>query len=120
MYIAYKQSNNYTYTAEQRKLFREEAIQSGEKILASCTQDEVRNSAIQVVSFAYSDMGETEKAEALAQKMPHMAVCRQVLMSMITTGDKKLEAQQTELHLYVQFLEKGIGRMNNCSVARHI
>ena len=112
MYIAYKQSSNNIYTDEQKKLFRQEAIQLGEKILASCTQDKIRNSAIQVLCFAYSDMGENEKARKLAQKMPHLAVCQQALMSRITMGDERLNAKQTEMHLYLQFLERGICRMN--------
>jgi len=112
MYVASNQSNDTDYSAEQRKLFKQEAITLGEKILNSCTQDEVRNAAVQVLCFSYRDTGENEKAKALAQKMPHMAVCQQALMSRISTGDEKLRAKQTEIYLYLQFFETGIRRMN--------
>ena len=78
MYIASNQSDDDIYTNEQRRLFREESIRLGEKILNSCTEDWVRNDAIQVLCFAYHDMGNYEKAQSLAQKMPPRAVCRQV------------------------------------------
>ena len=112
MYVASDQSNDNDYNVEQRKLFREETIQLGEKILASCTDDDIRSCAIQVLSFTYKDKGETDKAKSLARKMPHMAVCQQALMSRITEGDEKLRARQRELYNYIQFLEVGICNMN--------
>ena len=112
MYVASDQSNDNDYSAEQRNLFKEEAIQLGEKILASCTDDDVRSCAIQVLCFTYKDKGETDKAKSLARKMPHMAVCQQALMSRITTGDEKLRAHQREIYNYIQFLETSIRNMN--------
>lgn len=112
MYVASNQSDNTDYSAEQRKLFRQEAISLGEKILNSCTQDEIRNDAVQILCFSYRDMGENEKAKALARKMPHMVVCRQVLMSHVAIGDEKLRAKQRAMYLYVQFLETGICHMD--------
>ena len=112
MYVASDQGDDTDYSAEQRNVFRQEAITLGEKILNSCTQDEIRNAAIQVLCFSYRDAGENKKAKALAQKMPHMVVCQQALMSRIATGDEKLRAKQREMYLYVQFLETGIWHMD--------
>lgn len=112
MYVASDQSDDNDHSAEQRNVFRQEAITLGEKILASCTQDEIRNAAVQILCFSYRDAGENEKAKALAQKMPHMVVCQQALMSRIATGDEKLRAKQKENFLYVQLLETGIWHMN--------
>ena len=112
MYVASEQSDDIDYSAEQRKLFRQEAISLGEKILNSCTQDEIRNDAVQILCFSYRDMGENEKAKVLARKMPHMVVCRQVLMSHVAIGDEKLRAKQRAMYLYVQFLETGICHMD--------
>ena len=112
MYVASNQSDDTDYSAEQRKLFKQEAITLGEKILNSCTQDEIRNAAIQELCFSYRDAGENEKAKALARKMPHMAVCKQALLARVTMGDEKLRAKQNEMSLYVQFLETGIWHMN--------
>ena len=112
MYVASVQSDDNDHSAEQRNVFRQEAITLGEKILASCTQDEIRNAAVQILCFSYRDAGENEKAKTLAQKMPHMVVCQQALMSRIATGDEKLRAKQKENFLYVQLLETGIWHMN--------
>ncbi|MBQ5602299.1 MAG: helix-turn-helix transcriptional regulator [Clostridia bacterium] len=112
MYIASEQSDDHEYSSEQRKGFKEESIQLGEKILASCTQDEIRNGAIQVLCFSYSDMGQVEKAQTLARKMPHMVFCQQSLMSKISIGDEKLRAKQAELNLCLHFLETGICYMD--------
>ena len=112
MYVASDQSDDTDYSTEQRELFREETIKLGEKILNSCTQDEIRNAAVQVLCFSYRDKGENEKAKTLARKMPHMVVCQQALMSRIATGDEKLRAKQTEMYLYVQLLETGICHMD--------
>ena len=112
MYVAFDQSKDSDFRVEERNLFKQETIKLGERILESCTQDEIRNAAIQALCFAYRDIGDFEKAQALAQKMPHMAVCKQVLMANIATGDKKFYAKQTEMDLFVQLLESGICKMN--------
>lgn len=112
MYVASNQGDDNSYTVEERKSFKNEAIDLGEKILASCTEDDVRGAAIQILCYTYKDIGETQKAIALAKKMPHMAICNQALMSRISTGDKKFRAKQIELYYYVQFLETGICNMN--------
>ena len=78
----------------------------------SCTQDDIRNDAVQVLCFSYKDLGENEKAKSLARKMPHMVVCQQALLSKISVGDEKMRAKQTELYLCMQFLETGICHMN--------
>ena len=112
MYVASGQSDDGNYSAEERNLFKQEAIKLGERILESCTQDEVRNNAIQVLCFSYSDIGETEKAQALAQKMPHMVLCKQSLMSQITNSDEKFRAKQTEMYSLLQLLETRICNMD--------
>ncbi len=112
MYVVSDLSCDCDYNVEERTLFREEAIRLGERILASCTEDDIRNNAVQVLCFSYRDIGDTEKAKSLAQKMPNMAVCKQSLMSNITKGDEKFHAKQTEIYLLLQFLETCICNMN--------
>ena len=112
MYVASDQSDDNDYGAEERNLFKQEAIKLGEKILSSCNQDEIRNGAIQVLCFSYSDIGENEKAKALAEKMPHMVLCKESLMPSITKGEEKFRAKQTEAYNYIQHLEVSICYMN--------
>ena len=112
MYVASTQSDDDDYSPEERNLFKQEAIKLGEKILSSCNQDEIRQGAIQILCFSYYDIGETEKAKALAEKMPHMVLCKESLMPTITKGDKKFHAKQAETHKHIQHLETRICYMN--------
>ena len=57
---------------EERKPIREEIIFLSEKILAECTDDNLRYSSIQRLCLAYASMGETEKAESFAKKLPNI------------------------------------------------
>ncbi|MDR0905859.1 MAG: hypothetical protein LBN00_06765, partial [Oscillospiraceae bacterium] len=69
----------------------QEVIRLGEKILAESTDDECRHNAIQILCFVYPEpeVGQREKAVALAEKMPDTLLSRQHLMSHIyNTGDK--------------------------------
>lgn len=45
-------------------------INLGEKILEACTDDEIRYTTVQTLCIIYPEMGETDKALALAKKMP--------------------------------------------------
>ena len=112
MYVISTQSDDDDYSDDERSIFKQEAIKLGEKILASCNQDEIRQGAIQILCFSYNDIGENEKAKALAEKMPHMVLCKESLMATITKGDEKFHAKQAETHNYIQHLETRICYMN--------
>lgn len=69
----------------------DEAIALGEKILNECTDEEDRQSAIQILCFSYPE----EKAAKLAEKMPHIAMTSQALLSRVyKQGDKRFEKRK--------------------------
>ena len=80
---------------EERKPIREEIIALGEKILAECTDDNLRYWSIERLCSTYASMGETEKAASLAKKMPYTTQ-----MDMITEtlkGTKKYNHMQQQI-----------------------
>ena len=56
---------------DEKQKAQSEIIEIGEKILAGCTEDSIRQSAIQLLCFCYSEASDTEKAEQLAWQAPH-------------------------------------------------
>ncbi len=90
----------------------DEAIALGEKILAGCTEDMIRHSAIQMLCFGYAAGGEQEKAVKLACTMPSMAISREMLLSNIETGDELLATRQGCYSTLFQFLVRGIAWLN--------
>ena len=112
MFVADNQSSDENYAEEQRNAFLQESINLAERILKSCSEDNLRHSAIQVLCFAYKDMGNIEKAKELAYKMPDMILSRQSLVARVSLGDQRYTAKQNELDRYVMFLELGIRQMD--------
>ena len=112
MYAISEQSGDDDYTKEQRAHFQKETVELAERLLCSCTEDDIRHGAIQILCYTYKDMGNIEKAISLAEKMPCMAVCKEALMANIKVGDEKFAARQIKLHHLIQFLEVGIHYMN--------
>ena len=113
MYVSSYQSEEGKYTREERKAFQNQAIEIGEKILASCTEDSIRHSAVQILCFEYKDLGELEKAKELAMTMPCMAVSEELLMSRVTAGDEQYRAKQIKVYYLLQFLERSLGAPMN-------
>ncbi|MCL2775963.1 MAG: helix-turn-helix domain-containing protein [Oscillospiraceae bacterium] len=59
-------------THEERQKNLREAIAINERILADCTDDEVRDGVLQKLSFNYKEIGEKEKAVKTAMKLSYM------------------------------------------------
>lgn len=87
-----------------RTEFRKEAEKLGERILAECTDDSLREGATQVLCFCYSSEGRIEDAVALAEKVPCMACSRELLLCNIYSGEKGHEASMSLILQLVQFL----------------
>ena len=81
--------NLWIKTTERTEEDKKEVIYFGEKILAECTDDNIRHEAIHWLCDVYSKIGENEKAEKLALKMPFAGQSRDELLTTIYTGDKK-------------------------------
>ncbi len=88
---------------ERKREYYNECITLGEKILAECTVDTIRHSAIQVLVFAYDGIGEVDKARELAESMPTIALSRECLLSRVGKGNKKHLAIQHEAYSLFDF-----------------
>lgn len=73
----------------------EEIITLGEKILAECTDDNLRYWSIQHLCKAYASMGEIEKAVSFAKKMPNTT--QRDMITETLKGTKKYNHIQTQI-----------------------
>ena len=80
-----------------RKALNEEILSLCEKILAECTDDDVRHCAISYLCFTYSDMGENEKAMDLVNKLPGKCLSSDSLRGAIRKGTEQFRLQQKEI-----------------------
>jgi len=84
--------------ATHYKATLEEAIALGEKVLAECTQDEPRHQVIQVLCYCYPNLGQTDKAVALALQMPDASISRNALLCRIHRGTQRYTQYQWEIY----------------------
>jgi len=93
----------------QRKHTRDEIIALCEKNLATSTDDFIRHSAIYTLCTTYTQMGEMEKAQTYAKKMPNRHWSSDNMMTHTLTGTAKFEHIQRGVvhHLLDLFNEIG-------------
>lgn len=99
---------SYGATKEQQEYrkehkFIEEAIGLCEKVLEDCTIDSIRHSAIQILCYNYPDVGKKEEAIKLAEDMPNMLICKEMLLSHIYSGNERLRQEQNNLRFMLHF-----------------
>lgn len=99
---------SYGATSEQRKYreehkFVEEAISLCERILEDCTVDSIRHSAIQILCYEYPNFDKKEAAIKLAEDMPNMLICKEMLLSHIYSGTERLKQEQNNLRFMLHF-----------------
>ncbi|MCL1884065.1 MAG: helix-turn-helix transcriptional regulator [Defluviitaleaceae bacterium] len=80
--------------------FLTEAITLAERVLEDCTDEPTRHNAIQTLCFAYRDIGQKEKAVALAKKIPPLHRSADFLLGMILDGDEKVFQMQKNIETY--------------------
>ena len=80
---------------EERKPIREEIIALSEKILAECTDDNLRYSAIHRLCSTYAAIGENEKAASFAKKMPYTT--QNDMIAQTLKGTKKYRHIQRQI-----------------------
>ena len=85
------------YHTEDEK-FYDEALALGKRILSESTDERQRSSAIEILCFIHSKMGNKEKAREYAEMTNHIGFCREVLLSEILDGDEGIR-QNLELML---------------------
>lgn len=83
--------------SEKNDSLLQEGISLGEKILEECTNDRERHNAVCNLCSLYARKGDTEKAIALAEKMPSLFSSAENLLSNIYTGSKLTEHLQCKL-----------------------
>ena len=88
-----------------------ETIQWGEKLLAQSTDDQQRHGAIQILCFAYRDVGRLDEAIKMAQSMPYLCISREMMLSRIYAGDQAYRAKQSEAYDLLQFLSTRLDSM---------
>ncbi|MBQ9765389.1 MAG: helix-turn-helix transcriptional regulator [Lachnospiraceae bacterium] len=114
MYVAYWQSEQLDkYNEEEIKAFTNQAISLGERLLETCVEDYVRHSAIQILCFAYCNIGEDEKAKELALTMPIIATSQELLLTRVLKGSDKYYAKQREVYMLLQNFGNCIGGRHN-------
>jgi transcriptional regulator with XRE-family HTH domain len=82
--------------ADNRRLLGE-AMSIAERILADCTEDVIRHSAIQVLCFCYPLTGQQDDALALVQSMPPLYISREFLKEEILSGEEKITQLQRNI-----------------------
>ncbi len=112
MQLSHRQFNtNDGYTADELKVFRDEAISLGERILESCTDDSIRHSAIQILCFMYPKAENRERAIQLAERMPYMSASREFLMPRLYIGNKQYSAVQNKIFDLLQWFVHSVDNM---------
>ncbi len=111
MYVAFNQFCRGADSAKKQEL-SEEVIMLGEKILEGCTDDTIRHAAIQVLCLQYPKCGKRDRARALAEKMPCIAMAKESLLPHIEDGDLKYKAAMNESCTLLQLLERNIASFN--------
>ena len=78
--------------AEESKFgLLQEAISLGEKVIEGSTDDEVRHDAIRLLCHIYPEIGESDKAILLADRMPSRFLSAEYLLSSVYSGTKRFE-----------------------------
>ena len=88
---------NKEKTDTVRKTLNDEIVSLCEKIIAECTDDKIRQVAIQQLCYTYCDMNEHQKALDLADKLPGRGTTRDYLRGYALKGTEKFKHNQQEI-----------------------
>ena len=64
-----------------------EAIELCEKIIAECTDTDLRDGALQTMIYTYSNIGDNDNALRCARKTPHMWFSREIYLTSLLNGE---------------------------------
>lgn len=82
---------------EHKAAMKAEVISLCEKVLAECIEDEIRYNAIRFLCYTYCDIGETDKARDLIDKLPDRSVTKNYLTRFVLKGKEKNAHIQKEI-----------------------
>ena len=107
---------NYGSHSEEELHNAEELVEICERILSDCTDSDIRNSAIQLLTYTYSNytlpFSNEEKAEKYAQIAGSMVLSRDILLEnayFTEEGKKKAKKQKHKNNLY--FMDYLVGNI---------
>jgi len=86
----------------------QEIIEIGEKILAQCTDNAKRYSAMQVLCFTYKKLNDREKAIKYANMAPFLVVTNNVLLSHVLERDELAVHCQSNIKVMVELLAQEV------------
>lgn len=78
----------------KNRAYGEKMVALGEDLLEITTDQDTRNGLIQILVYAYDELGDKEKAKKYAMMMGSFWTCREMLLSNIMDGDEGVECKQ--------------------------
>jgi transcriptional regulator with XRE-family HTH domain len=103
MYLSFWQ-----YGLAHENKYINEAINLGEIILKRSTENYQRHGAIQILCYAYKNIGRIDEAIKLAKSMPFIFAAPETLLSRIYSGSKAYDAKQREVYVLLQHLSNSL------------
>ncbi len=104
MYIAYSQTKLEQCEEAVQKEYFELAIYYAERIINDCKEDSIRSCAKQIRCMAYADVGEYDKAKAIADTMDSIACCQETMRRISSKGTARYIRGQEEIFQLIQSL----------------
>ena len=92
----------------ENKKYLYDAIKYGKKVLEISSKEYQRHSAVQILCFSYSDIGQLDEAVKMAESMPFMSISKEMLLSSVYTGNKLYTAKQNKFDNLLQFLSNSL------------
>ncbi|MBQ8497575.1 MAG: helix-turn-helix transcriptional regulator [Clostridia bacterium] len=90
--------NVFMVDTKKKRAYGEKMVALGEELLEIATDQDTRNGVIQMLVYAYDELGDKEKPKKYAWMMGSFWTCREMLLSNIMDGDEGVESKQNFLH----------------------
>jgi len=94
------------YPAEEARERRDACIRRNERILAACTDDNLRYPAIASLAKCYAEDGDKARAEGMVGRLPDMADARNFVMPTIVSGNDRIQAEQWLLFDVLHYIRR--------------
>ena len=98
----------YSLLADDEVKHSAEIIEYGEKILSKSTDTNLRDGAIQCLSFTYAAKKDMETARKYVEMASCLACCKNVLLPNVLNGDERIEAYQTNIMEFTEYVSRAI------------
>ena len=92
LFIAGDETGNIPDWKENQAKYSHEIIDLGERIIAGCTDDNIRLEAKARLGFHYcDDLGDLEKGRKIFESLPEEGLCRENYIYLALRGDERLD-----------------------------